>query len=701
MAIAITSSLPGAGRVQVPSGGSGVIKGGGAGSTQTTGSSKGIGQGLGMLGAWLFKLSRDSKNKDILKAYGMASELVDNLSSANAEHLAGEVGKVGFADVEEAKEGKIFSTNIQGIEDVADIQSQGISPTEDEAFYEQKRRQRKLVDSGMSLADAINATTPRPDIQELPSDPIYRPDLPRGDLGTKVNRGLSLAKFLSLQGPQGNVPTNLPPNLPRGLDPTQAPAPLPGVDSREPEVGADLVQAGQRDLVESYFVEGGQFSLDSADIEAATAESMKEADEDDAFGHLEGDEEEKARDRFEKEARDFHRQYRGEQFNKYQDMGLIGDLGRRVEAPDGTYFPGDRKRTGDEEPVEEKDPGGVINGFLKLRKDRPPPNWEYRGDEPGAMFGEESLNNLQRLYSRVAHNFGDDQEALGSFIKTDVFKDMSTQAKLRDRDLVAAKVARLAAEGKTLNQVIKMGDGQGNAIWGLINKLDGGTIKAFTDSLEGRQPVKVPITVRKNINVDTQQTARNALTRNMGINAGKDLELHLKYTKLIKRYKPNYLTTLNRYRTKLARVFDGKFNLLGIDPDETFDSTEDERNFKAAVSFINEAKEIFIAHRIIATGGAFTEQEMEQLKTVYLDVDGQGPKAFFATITGKNQRLIESIDSHIAFFKKLTPGMTMADLLQSQKDYIKSEGRRVPEFNADLPIGKEAAKTNLDNYEIP
>ena len=92
---------------------------------------------------------------------------------------------------------------------------------------------------------------------------------------------------------------------------------------------------------------------------------------------------------------------------------------------------------------------------------------------------------------------------------------------------------------------------------------------------------------------------------------------------------------------------------------------------------------------------------MEQLKTVYLVVDGQGPKAFFATIMGKNQRLSESIDSHIAFFKKLTPGMTMAQLLQSQKDYIKSEGERGPAFNANLPIGIPAAKTNLDNYPEP
>tara|TARA_R110000751_G_scaffold241542_1_gene341989 strand:+ start:644 stop:2056 length:1413 start_codon:yes stop_codon:yes gene_type:complete len=253
------------------------------------------------------------------------------------------------------------------------------------------------------------------------------------------------------------------------------------------------------------------------------------------------------------------------------------------------------------------------------------------------------------------------------------------------------------------NQVINMQDEDGSGIIGMINKQTGQTRRAFEDTLKGRKTVKIPLTVRKNINVDNQKSARNALTTKMAKDVANDLGLKLRYTKLFQRYDPNQFLTVNRLRLKLQKAFDGAFNFIGLPKDEKFNSTEDQIAFSNAVSFINEAKEIFIEHRILATGGAFTEQEMEQLKTVYLDVDGQGPEAFIATVRGKMNRLSESINANEQFFSKLDNDVSISELIRYQSDYIDNLLLTGDIFNAGLPIvnkRKENLK-KLDTYKIP
>ena len=253
------------------------------------------------------------------------------------------------------------------------------------------------------------------------------------------------------------------------------------------------------------------------------------------------------------------------------------------------------------------------------------------------------------------------------------------------------------------NQVINMQDEDGKAIIGTIDKQSRQVRRAFEDTLEGRKTVKVPLIVRKNINVDNQKSARNALTTKMAKDSGNDLALKHRYAQLFKRFEPNQFLPVNRFRLKIRRAFDGAFNFIGLPKDEKFNSTEEQRAFSSAVSFINEAKEIFIEHRILATGGAFTEQEMEQLKTVYLDVDGQGPEAFIATVRGKMNRLSENINANIEFFKKLDHETSISTLIRLQSDYIDNLLLTGDIFNAGLPIvnkRKENLK-KLDTYKIP
>ena len=94
---------------------------------------------------------------------------------------------------------------------------------------------------------------------------------------------------------------------------------------------------------------------------------------------------------------------------------------------------------------------------------------------------------------------------------------------------------------------------------------------------------------------------------------------------------------------------------------------------------------------------------MEQLKTVYLDVDGQGPEAFIATVRGKMNRLSESINANEQFFSKLDNDVSISELIRYQSDYIDNLLLTGDIFNAGLPIvnkRKENLK-KLDTYKLP
>mgnify|MGYP003677324346 FL=1 len=84
-------------------------------------------------------------------------------------------------------------------------------------------------------------------------------------------------------------------------------------------------------------------------------------------------------------------------------------------------------------------PSDRVGANVPRRQD--PPQFPEDREE----FGDEQLSHVQGLFSQVGDDFGDDPEAIGEFVNSESFKAQLTQAKARDRDIVAANVADVAA----------------------------------------------------------------------------------------------------------------------------------------------------------------------------------------------------------------------------------------------------------------
>jgi hypothetical protein len=71
------------------------------------------------------------------------------------------------------------------------------------------------------------------------------------------------------------------------------------------------------------------------------------------------------------------------------------------------------------------------------------------------LFGEQSFNHVQGLISETTENFEGDLAGLARYTNSNIFKEQLTQAKSRDRDVVAGDVANQAARVAKAKQVFQ------------------------------------------------------------------------------------------------------------------------------------------------------------------------------------------------------------------------------------------------------
>jgi hypothetical protein len=171
-----------------------------------TGSLSGRGSGGGGLSDivdFFMQKSKDSDNRELLRKSGIEPHIYNNADSATLSTMAAKVGGFNVDKVETSKRNTALGTDIMkvlsGKTDSADATFQGFSPSEDQAFLDQERISKRLVnEGGLDSAKVLEMLNPKKKTETIVDS--------TGEV-IPVNRTESLAKFLAGQSAFTGGPT--------------------------------------------------------------------------------------------------------------------------------------------------------------------------------------------------------------------------------------------------------------------------------------------------------------------------------------------------------------------------------------------------------------------------------------------------------------------------------------------------------------